>query len=182
MYRFTSLSVIMLPILVLFWDCLNIFDEQEPLCFSPKQCDGFCHVVRPPVVEEHGKIHSTACVKNREASAHENTSQNKTKIGTTLRVWGYVLQGVSTRNLDNVNLACAQIEDVFLFVSFVKCLVHLFARSFARNGPAGGHKECGTHLGFVLGCIFMSRSPSVFHTSRSMDFTTSLYWGASPPV
>ena len=37
-----------------------------------------------PTVYRRSKIHSTACVKNRGASAHENTSKNKTKIVTTL--------------------------------------------------------------------------------------------------
>ena len=50
-----------------------------------------------------------------------------------------------------------------------------------RNN-SGGHNWCGTYLGFVLGCIFMSRSPSVFHTSSAKDFIIFLYLGANPPI
>ena len=79
-------------------------------------------------------------MKNRDTSAHENTSQNKTKIGTTLimastvimvfRVEGtaQVLQHISEKGKQG-QLRCTVCDKDFAISSRERCILHVLSKS-----------------------------------------------------
>ena len=95
----------------------------------------------PPVLE-HSNIHSTACVKNRGASAHENTSQNKTKIGTTLITASRrFVSNERPKNLQTAENSRGWLE-IGRFSNQIDCVdANYFSKTFRTNERANNKNQ-----------------------------------------